>query len=160
MPMTIYDEIHLDHLKLIGLIDKLLNMPDHGDEQYRTNLIHDIRDEFLPHARAEERILYNAMQMRKVRAALLRSAFKQHREAEKQLRTLLIKDDIDADWRQPAENLRDILAQHIREEEMQLFPLARQIFSNEECSRMSGAFVELKGEIRDGSIMAPTIGYI
>ncbi len=153
--MTIYDELHSDHLKLIGLIDELLDMPDRGDEDYRTNLIRDIEVEVVLHVRAEEKLLFDSMRSQKNPAYmnLLQRALKQHREVEQMLYALREKNKQDEEnssavWRSAAEDFRDALVHHISHEELKLIPVARKAFTARENIQMGTDFLELKNEMR------------
>lgn len=159
--MLIYDELHMDHLKVLGLVDELLDLPDDSDDEYRSNLIRDIRDELIPHARAEERVFYNAIRRkREAPTGMIRSAYEEHFEAETHLRKLQLVDKVNGNWRDVAERLRDALAHHIREEETQIFPVAMDIFSESEANRMGREFTDLKEDVREEGFMKTTIDMV
>lgn len=150
--MQIFDELHTGHLKLLSMMDELLDMPDHEDEEYRANLISDIQDQLIPHTRAEELVFYNSLRACKVASELICSSFNQHRELEALVQNLSSDNKANRDWRNAAERLRDALAHHVREEELQVFPVARRLLDSGTVEQIGRAFVDLKNEIHGETI--------
>ena len=58
--MQIYDALMKDHRKVEGLLANLVTIKD-GDFKRRDELVQKIRDELIPHARAEEAVFYNSI---------------------------------------------------------------------------------------------------
>ena len=79
--MTIYQELENDHKKVIGLIDKLI-AAEKSDPKMRENLVTQIRDELIPHARAEEAVLYNSIRDIETAKGVIGHAYREHMEAE------------------------------------------------------------------------------
>lgn len=156
--MLIYDALKKDHEKVKGLLDELIALTE-GDPR-RNQLIKSIRDELIPHARAEESILYNSLRSIDATKDLVREGFQEHVEAEALLRTLQMKDKIDADWRTTAGKLKEALAHHIREEETAVFAAAQEYLTEREAEMMGEAFEKMKPEIRRENILQTTVDLI
>lgn len=154
--MLIYDQLHKDHEKVLGLMDQLLMLKDDDNEQ-RSELVDEIRDELIPHSRAEESIFYNSLRMLDATKALAMHGYSEHMAAEGLLRMLQVKDATNMDWKSTARKLREALQNHIREEESTMFEAGKQLFTNQEAQMMGEAFEKMKPEIRGEGILKTTI---
>src|SRR5438552_3887791 len=85
-PMKIYDSLKKDHEKLKLLLQDLVTENQRIDV-YK-NLLTQIRDELVPHARAEEAVLYNSIRDMNTGKEIVAHSYKEHMEAETLLRTL------------------------------------------------------------------------
>lgn len=157
--MQIYDVLVQDHNKVRSLLDQLLSLSDSGEEQ-RQRIINQIRDELIPHSRAEEAVFYNSMRAAGTDYPVTSHGFKEHMEAEALLRTLQAKDKTDMDWRTTATKLKEALEHHISEEENDMFEAAQKLFSAEEAEMMASAFKRMKPEIREEGLMGTTMDMI
>ena len=156
--MTIYEALKRDHDKLQSLLDELIileeNMPN------RKDLIDEIRDELIPHSRAEESVFYNSLRTIEAAKDVVSHAYREHIEAEALLKTLQLKDKIDAGWKKTARKLRDSLEHHIEEEEYRIFAVARQHITDEEANKIGEAFKRLKPEIKEEGFLDTTFDRI
>src|SRR5690606_24934118 len=114
-----------DHDTVKALLDRLVTLPDETAKEEREQLIDEIRDELIPHSRAEEAVFYNTLRTFEELRSKMRHAMGEHLNAETLLRTLQVKDKFDADWKKTAESLKDALEHHIEEEEGEIFAMAR-----------------------------------
>ncbi len=156
--MAIYEALIKDHDKIKELLNELV-MLDEGADSH-SELIEQIRDELIPHARAEESVFYNSLRSLDAAKDVVMPAYKEHLQAETLLRTLQIKDKIDMDWKKTANDLRDALNHHINEEEGRVFNVAQQLFTSEEAEMMENAFEALKPEIKEEGLMKTTLELI
>lgn len=153
--MLIYDSLKQDHTKIKDMLAELVNIGD-NDDNLRGDLIEKIRDELVPHSRAEEAILYNSLRTVEVGKDVVQHAYQEHMEAETLLRILQVKDKVDAEWKRTAQKLKKSLEHHIMEEETRVFEEARHIFTDEEAEMMGSAFVRLKSEVLSEGFMKTT----
>lgn len=156
--MAIYDALMKDHDKVTGLVNELVMLEEGSGDH--SSLISQIRDELIPHARAEETVLYNSLRSLDEAKDIVMHAYKEHIEAETLLRALQLKDKVDMHWRATAQKLRESVRHHIDEEEGRVFNVARQLFTDEEADMMEEAFETLKPEIREEGLMQTTIEMI
>lgn len=157
--MTIYEVLKKDHDNLKELLNELV-MIGADDEETRHELIKQIRDEIVPHSRAEETVLYNSMRMIDSAKDVVMHGYQEHMEAEALLRTLQVKDKVDLDWQETAKKLKKALEHHIEEEEGKIFGVARQLFTQEEAAMMAEAFEQLKPEVKTEGFMKTTLDLI
>ena len=153
--MIIYDALKKDHETVKGLLNELIALSD-KDETTRNELVGKIRDELVPHSRAEEAVFYNTLRDLKPLSEVAMHGYKEHLEAEGLLRLLQVKDKANMDWKDTAKKLKTALEHHIQEEEGLMFELARNNFTEDEAIMMGEAFEKLKPEIKEQSIVGTT----
>lgn len=154
--MQIYDVLKADHDTLKQLLDELVGLPEGAS--FRSDLVQQIRDELIPHARAEEAVFYNPL--RAAGASSVMHSYLEHIQAETHLRALQAKDKMDLDTRTTANRLRDSLMSHIQDEESKIFQEARKYFSAEEAELMAKAFEKLKTEVKPEGILKTTFDLV
>jgi hemerythrin-like domain-containing protein len=152
--MQIYDILVKDHDEVRQLLAELTGMTGKGDPH---ELVSKIRDALIPHARAEEAVFYNSLRGYDKAKDKLMHSFKEHFEAETLLRTIQMKENIAGDWKKTAKELKTALEHHIEEEQGQIFPLAREYFSDEEAESIGRAFEKMKTEIVDEGLMKTSL---
>ena len=157
--MLIYDALKKDHVKVLELCDRLIGSAD-ADDATRSTLIQQIRDELVPHARAEEAVFYNSLRSIDETKGLVMHGYQEHMMAETLLRSLQATDKVGIDWQQGARKLREALAHHIEEEEGEIFTAAQQVLANEEAEMMGKAFEQMKPEVREDGFMQNTLDMI
>jgi len=157
--MLIYEVLKKDHDKVKELLERLVHSQDASSEE-RGSLIEQIRDELIPHSRAEERVFYNALRSIDMAHDMATHGYKEHVEAETLLRTLQAMDVVNMDWTNTAKKLKDAVEHHIQEEETKFFDAAKQLFIEEEAQAMGEAFNQLKPKIREGNIVQSTVDLI
>ncbi|PWU12560.1 MAG: hypothetical protein C5B49_16090 [Bdellovibrio sp.] len=156
--MQIFETLKADHENFKKLMEQLLATPP--DDNSRTDLITQIRNELIPHVRAEEAVLYNTMRSMDVGEDAVRDSYREHMEIEALLRTLREKDTLIHEAQKTAENLKGVLLHHIEEEEGKVFAIAQKIFTPEESEMLNHAFVELKHRVGEESDLKTTLEYI
>ena len=140
--MNIYDELRKDHVKVKGLMEELLWLNEKSKDRHA--LIEKIRDELIPHSRAEEAIFYNSIRALNSANDIIMGGFEDHVGAEALLRSLQVRDKIDTEWRETAQKLKDALDKHVNEEETKIFNIAQRLFTDEEAETLGEAFVKMK----------------
>jgi hemerythrin superfamily protein len=153
--MKIYDALMKDHEHVKELLNDLIALDD-DDTEARAELVGEIRDELIPHARAEESILYNSMRALQEDNSEVMHGYKEHMEAETLLRALQVTDQVNLGWRKTAEKLKEALEHHIEDEETEIFAEAKELFSDEEAEMMGRAFEQMKPQIQEEGILKTT----
>jgi hemerythrin-like domain-containing protein len=154
--MTIYEALKKDHEKLQSLLNELVLLKLE-DEVRKTELLSEIRDELIPHSRAEESVFYNSLRaLDKVKDIAMQS-YKEHLMAETLLRTMQAKDKVNLDWQKTAKEFKEAIQHHIDEEETRIFNVAQQLFTQEEAEMMGEAFEALKPEIQEEGLLKTSL---
>src|SRR3954467_11897460 len=134
--MDIYDELRKDHKKVLDLLDQLI-ASEKSDSKSRESLVQQIRDELVPHARAEEAVLYNSIRDVDTAKGVVAHAYTEHLEAETLLRGIQVTDNLNINWVAGAKKLKDTLKHHIAEEEGRVFDAAKKLFTEDETTAMA-----------------------
>lgn len=153
--MEIYELLKTDHDKVKGLLNELLSLSD-SDSEGRERLVKEIRDDLIPHSRAEESVFYNSLRTVDSAKEIAMHGYKEHMEAETLLRMLQLEDKTNMSWKGTAQKLKEALEHHIQEEEGLMFEKARNNFSSEEAQMMGAAFEKMKPEIKEEGLMGTT----
>lgn len=154
--MNIYSALKSDHDKVKALLSELVSLSE-GDEKRFSTLVAKIRDELIPHSRAEEAVFYNSIREVDIAKNLVWEGYEEHMAAEALLRSLQAVNKVDVQSKKLAEKLKAALEHHIQEEESEIFSAAKQLFTAEESTEMGRAFQSLKSEVKEGSIIQTTL---
>lgn len=143
--MLIYDILKKDHDKIKSLLTELIIL-DEGDEKWYSALIVQLREQIIPHSRAEEDVFYDAIHLHAKAKNVALHGYQEHLMIEYSLRTLLSKDKVDFDWKSTVMELKNIIENHLIEEENALFPIAKILFTDDEARMMGKDFLRLRSE--------------
>jgi len=157
--MTIYEKLTKDHRAVIGLIDELI-AAEKSDPKKREALVNKINDELIPHARAEEAILYNSIRDIETAKDVVAHAYGEHMEAETVFRGLQVTDKVNVSWVAGAKKLKEALQHHIEEEEGKVFSAAKKLFTEEEAVAMGDVFEKMKGMIKQQSFVGRSVDMV
>ncbi len=157
--MNIYKVLSDDHEKLRMLLAELVELNDKATER-RSELISEIRDELIPHARAEEAVFYNSLRMIEPTKSMGMHGYAEHLEAEGLFRALQAMDKLDTSWKATAQKLKQTIEHHIREEENEMFSAAKQLFTEEEAVAMAETFEAMKPKIKEEGLMKTTLDMV
>ncbi len=158
--MDIYQALKKDHDKLKTLLSELLTLNEDTKSVRKHELIEKIRDELIPHSRAEEAVLYNSLRMLDSTKDLGMHGYTEHMAAETLLRSLQGMDVLHTSWKATAEKLTEALEHHIQEEETEMFSAAQSVFSEEEAVAMAQTFEAMKPEIKEEGLMKTTLDMV
>jgi hemerythrin superfamily protein len=149
--MQIYEALKKDHEKVKQLLKELVELSDDSGKR-AGQIILDIRDELIPHSRAEENVFYNTLRGIDTAKKIALHGYQEHIEAETLLRLLQVKDFFSTDWRATALKLKEAIEHHIEEEEGEIFSAAKQLFTEDEAEAIGETFEKLKPEIKSDNI--------
>lgn len=153
--MLIYDTLKRDHQIVKGLLEQLVSLE--ADSPRRKDLVRSIRDELIPHARAEEAVLYNCLREVDIVEEEAMHAYKEHMQAETLLRALQVADAVPGAWKNLARQLKEAVEHHIQEEETNLFALAQGVISDEDAESMSLEFSAMKEQVKNEGFFMTTL---
>ena len=156
--MEIYDLLRQDHTEIKSMLNDLIKLDQ--DDEYRFILMQEIKNALIPHSRAEESVFYNAIRAVDADKSVVAHSYQEHLEAETMLRTLLVKDKTNLDWRSTAKKLQQALEHHISEEEGRVFAEARKIFTPQEAESIGQAFEKLKPTFVGDGVVKNTIDIV
>jgi hemerythrin superfamily protein len=154
--MLIYDALKKDHETVKELLTQLVHLSD-DDGRTRESLIQEIRDELIPHSRAEEAVFYNSLRLVDESKSLAMHGYKEHMEAETLLRSLQMMDKLNTSWRNTAIKLQEALLHHIEEEEGEVFAAGKRLFTTQEAEALADAFERIKPEVKQEGLFGTTL---
>lgn len=157
--MKITDVLKADHDKMRAMLEQLVDDASMTHEQ-RITLLHQIREEVVPHARAEEAVLYNSMRAAKGPTEMVYHGYAEHAEADMMMTTLAAAENMHIEWKTLVRKLKEELLHHFEEEEEELFKQADQFFTIEESEMMGDAFKYLKPKLRDQGTVRNVLDFI
>ena len=142
----IYDLLKKDHDEVSELLHEL----EEAGPRKAADLLIEISRKLTAHSRAEESVFYGHLLHNERTRSRILEALEEH----KQVDTLLLELDRlqprDEKFKAKAGVLRENVGHHVDEEEGELFPLARQIISEEEAIELGQQFAaERDRHLRD-----------
>ena len=146
--IDVLTEDHREVEQMFAELETLRGATGESEQTRRQELVDRVIHELARHAVAEEALVYPAVKDR-VSEEEAERAKEEHAEAERTLKRL---DDTDPDAPEFDEVLVTLMAEirdHVAEEEGEMFPHMRQVFSEQEL-------VELGGKVEGFKKVAPT----
>lgn len=143
--MDIYKLLKEDHKKLKEILKKLDETTERSHRD-RLSLLEKLKEELIPHARAEEKILYESMKLSEVEEAddMAYEGYEEHFVADKLIKELDKTETNDKRWGALMSVLKENLEHHIKEEEGDIFKKAKKSFDSELEVEMGEHFLMLK----------------
>lgn len=148
--MDVFELLEKDHEKVKGLLAKLAATSD-GAAKSREGLFKELATELALHSKAEEMIVYPRLKEFDELRDMVMEGIDEHQEAEQLLGELadLAKDD--PQWGGKLKELTQALEHHVKEEEDELFPEARDLIDANELVELGVSVEQEKKEMRQGS---------
>jgi hemerythrin superfamily protein len=146
--MDILDTLAEEHEVVAALLQDLV---DGKSSAQRASTLKQIKKNLVPHARAEEDILYKALLRVKNKDAKTEGeeGFIEHSLVDFLLKTLGgMRDKMSPRFGAGAKVLQEIVTHHVREEESDVFSDARDNFPSEQRQKMNHAYLAKKKSIK------------
>lgn len=137
----IFSVIKQDHLEFFKTLNR---MESTSDSRTRGQEFALLRQSLLPHAKAEEVILFSVIQNRNTRL----KAEEEHHVIERIIIDMKNIQLSDERWAAKLSVLKDILDHHLREEESSIFKMARGLVSKNQAVEMANRFLAMRQELR------------
>ncbi|MFZ6178153.1 hemerythrin domain-containing protein [Nannocystis pusilla] len=152
----IYDVLHREHEEVSELFHQL----EEAKGAEALELFARLKQKLVPHARAEEAVVYPRFLEEQNAADTTREGIEEHKQVDNLIAELdAMTPDNDGVWKAKIKVLADMVGHHVDEEEGELFPLAKQVVSDreaeqlaEEYARERDSFVEdIRADQRDAA---------
>lgn len=143
--MDIYQVLKDDH-QIVKELLKKLDETDESSRRERISLLTELKEALLPHTRAEEQVLYEALKKSGVKEAdeLGFEGYEEHAVADHLILELEATDTKDKRWGALLCVLKENIEHHIEEEEGSFFKKAREAFDAKVAQEMAVNFLALK----------------
>jgi hemerythrin-like domain-containing protein len=142
------DTLKDEHEDVKNLLQELL---DAGTSVRRKALLKQVKQALVPHARAEEKVLYDAIiQLRDKKASQDgEEGYIEHHLVDRMIADLSkITNAMSVEFSAGAKVLKELLEHHIREEEGDVWSDAREHFSLEQRQKMNARYLKTKPTIK------------
>lgn len=150
---SVLDALAEDHRELERLLTELAATPS-SEPDRRIAAFGRLQALLQAHARAEEEVLYRRLRQRQPDEPRLLEAFEEHHVADLLLQELASACPGGRGWAAKIRVLEEMLRLHVKQEELDLFPLAQTHFDSDALALMSREFRALKHEDIE-SLLAP-----
>ena len=139
-----------DHKKVKGLFAETDDLSDRATTQLK-RIGDQVCQELTVHAEIEETIFYPAVKERAQRGHkeerdLVLESYEEHSLVKKIIGDLEAIDATDESYRPKLKVLREMVEQHVKEEERELFPGARELLDENELTDLAMRMTELKNK--------------
>jgi len=151
MATDIFQLLEKDHREVKSMMRQIAE--GNGDGR-RRQIFEKFKAELLAHSKCEEREFYTVLQRNDEISDKIEHAYEEHAEVEEGLQELSDMEEEDDEWMSKFAELREDLEHHIKEEEGELFPKAREILG-EEAEEIGRHFEEAKEQYRATQDEAP-----
>lgn len=149
MAMNAIDLLMQDHEKVRGMLAELTDTTTRA-KKTRSELLKEIAEELRIHTQIEEEIFYPAFRDagKKEEEEMFFEALEEHKTVENQVLPDLEGASVDTDaFSGRAKVLKELIDHHAQEEEDDMFPRARELFSEEELEALGARMMELKTQL-------------
>ncbi len=142
----ILETLELEHDEVQELLIKLTESTSARDQK---SLVTRIKKALIPHARAEEKVVYDALMALKEKDAKVdgKEGYIEHGLADQTLRSLDKLKPNTPEFKAAAKVLKELLDHHIKEEESEIWAQVRDNFTHEQRARMERDFQAAKKKV-------------
>ena len=144
--------LEADHKKVIKLFKEVEDLSDRATAQLQ-KLGDEICQELKVHAEIEEKIFYPAIQERTKRGHkeekdLVLESYEEHAAAKKVIADIEAIDSNDDSFKPMIKALSELIEHHVKEEESELFPNSRELFSADEMLELGNRMAAMKEQLK------------
>src|SRR5690348_129857 len=145
--MDILTKLKKEHREVQLLLDQLV---DADSATERKSLLKKIKSALVPHSRAEEKVVYDAIRALKDKDARQdgEEGYLEHSLADRMLATLGKASATSVEFAAAGKVLRELINHHIREEESNIWSDVKDHFSDEERMQMNRDFEAAKKKVK------------
>jgi hemerythrin-like domain-containing protein len=146
--VDILDTLKEEHEMVSALLARLVDSDKPGE---RKSLVRQIKAALMPHIKAEQKVLYDALLAVRDKKAKQDGAegYIEHALAERTLTDLgKLGSPLSPEFSATAKVLKELIAHHVREEESDLWSDAREHFESDERKAMNRRYLSEKKKVR------------
>lgn len=149
MPTNAIELLKQDHEKVKSLLSKLSDTTSRA-EKTRGKLLEQVAEELRIHTKIEEEVFYPAFKKAGGRSVenMFYEAVEEHKAVENQVLPDLENTNVDSDaFAGRAKVLSELIEHHIKEEEEEMFPKARELFDEKQLEQLGAQMMDLKKQL-------------
>jgi hemerythrin superfamily protein len=137
----IFRRLHEEHGTVSALMKRVRAS---SDADKKRELFDTIRTELLAHARAEEKEFYSLLLSHPSTRELIEHSIDEHEQVEQLIDELMVRDTATIEWDETFDELVESVEDHVEDEENELFPRAKQVFSPDDLDAIEERFIRVK----------------
>lgn len=141
--LNLLDLLKREHQEVAILFDQIDTA---ASAATRAQLFGIVKQKLELHSEAEERCVYPQLETMSETEPLADEAIQEHSEIKDCLDDLVHVDAESNDWRIKFNALKGAVQHHVHEEENEIFPMMRRIFSEPELEAMKHRFLQAKDD--------------
>lgn len=141
MANDIFEILAEDHRRVEGILEAIESADESGE---RMDLLNDLTLALIPHARAEERLVYPRVREHERGAELEDTAEEEHAMAEELLAELQAMGQEGEGFSDKLGQLKAAIQGHVKMEESDMFSVGREVFSEEQMETLAKSFEDEK----------------
>lgn len=141
--MDAFELLSKDHREVDQLFEKIEKTDNRGTN-HREELFQKLQQELELHTQVEEKLLYPEMQQHAATKALAGEALQEHGEVKQMLQEIGRLSADDDQWSEMVNELKMAVQHHVREEEGQMFPAARQELDQSRIDELGRQIEQMK----------------
>jgi hemerythrin superfamily protein len=138
MPM-ILSLLKEDHKEVNDLLEQMSETTERAAKK-RQQLFEQMKTALLAHAHAEQEVFYKPLLEKGDDSDTMLEAEVEHQVVERLLMDIEQTDPSDEKWLAKVTVLQELIEHHVKEEEKEIFKLARETFEKDELEQMGQAF--------------------
>jgi hemerythrin-like domain-containing protein len=132
-----------DHRKVEDLFKQFEGLGERAHKS-RANIVKQVILELKVHTQIEEEIFYPAFKKEAEEKDLVLEAIEEHNVAKFVIRSLLEIDETDETFDAKVTVLSELIDHHVKEEEKEMFPQAKQLFDKDRLTELGDKMLALK----------------
>jgi hemerythrin superfamily protein len=143
----ILDTLHEEHDEVQDLLKKLTKSDNARDQK---SLVAQIKKALVPHTKAEEKVVYDAVLALKSKDAKVdgNEGYIEHGLADATLKKLGSLTANTPEFKAAAKVLKELIDHHVQEEERNIWAQVKENFSDEQRVRMNRDFLAAKKKVK------------
>ena len=151
-PSTLLGQLKKEHEDVKLLFKKA----EDCDQDERADVLQEIKEELVPHARGEEKTIYSLLKglldnedASEEDLNLANEAYEEHRVIDELLKSLESINANDEKWIAHLKVLKENVEHHIKEEELELFELIKKHFTADKLTELKAVYLSVKERFAD-----------
>jgi hemerythrin superfamily protein len=145
----ILDTLQTEHDEVQDLLERLTQSDNARDQK---SLVAQIKKALVPHTKAEEKVVYDAVLALKGKEAKIEGneGYIEHGLASQTLKKLDTLTANSPEFKAAAKVLKELVEHHVKEEESNIWAQVKENFSDEQRERMNRDFLAAKKKVKIG----------
>jgi len=147
MHEQLFEQLKKDHQEVMDLLDQIEESSERNFKK-REDLFNQMKEELLPHIKAEEKAFYVVLLQNKQAKKDTMEGMEEHHVAELVLAELTKMSPEEEYWPPKLSVFKEILHHHIQEEEGKIFQTAQEVISEDKIATIIEKFQEEKEKMK------------